>query len=144
MLDRLGWTGWRVDVRDDLGKGPCGSALAMNGDGSRSIEGTLLADEHRLIVTPSPRRSTLDLLDGPGIRVTDATGERCYSVEGVERLVRDRLPAGGRTLTFTLDSRPDYVDIMGGRGERLDEGCAVIAGMGPTADDRGIEVEIWR
>jgi hypothetical protein len=144
VLDRLGWTGWTVEVRDDLGRGPCGAALAMNGDGSRSIEGTLLPDERHLIVTPNPRRSTLDLLDGPGIRVTDASGERCYSIEGVERLVRDRLPAGGRTLTFTLGSRPDYVDIEGGRGERLDEGCAVIASMGPTADDRGIEVEIWR
>ena len=42
MLDRLGWTGWRVDVRDDLGRGPCGRALACNGDGSQSIEGSLL------------------------------------------------------------------------------------------------------
>lgn len=145
VLDRRGWAGWSVDVRDDLDEGPCGSALAMNGDGSRSIEGTLLPDERNLIVTPSPRRSTLDLLyGGPGVRVMDATGERCYSVESVEQLVRDRLPADGRTLTFTTGSRPAETGIMGARGRRLDEGCAVIVGFAPTADDRGIEVEIWR
>jgi hypothetical protein len=145
VLDRLGWAGWSAEVRDDLGEGPCGAALAMNGDGSRSIEGTLLPDEHHLIVTPSARRSTLDLLyGGPGGRVMDATGERCYSVEGIEQLVRDRLPAGDRTLSFSLGSLPPEREIEPPRGDRLKEGCAVIVGMAPTADDRGIKVEIWR
>jgi len=144
VLDRLGWTGWRVKVRDDLGSGPCGSALGYNGDGSRSIEGTMLADERRLVVTPGPRRSTLDLLDGPGVRVMDASGARCYTVDGIERLVRDRLPAGGRTLTFTTGSRPEGTGIVGARGDRLDEGCAIIVGFMPTPDDRGIVVEVWR
>jgi hypothetical protein len=144
LLERLGWTGWRVEVRDDLGEGPCGSALAMNGDGSRSIEGSLLHDERRLIVTPGPRRSTLDLLTGPGVRVMDATGERCYSVADVEQLVRDRLPSGERTLTFTTSSLPARAEIADKRGKRLAEGCAVIVGFAPTPDDRGIVVEIWR
>jgi len=144
VLDRLGWTGWRVEVRDDLGEGPCGSALGYNGDGSQSIEGSLLADGRRLIVSPSPRRSTLELLGGPGIRVMDASGDRCYSVEGIERLVRDRLPAGGRRLSFTTGSRPPGTGIVGARGDRLDEGCAIIVGFMPTPDDRGIVVEIWR
>jgi hypothetical protein len=144
VLDRLGWTGWRVEVRNDLGRGPCGSALGYNGDGSRSIEGSMLADERRLIVTPTPRRSTLDLLDGPGIRVMDASGERCYSVDGIERLVRDRLPAGDRRLRFTTGSRPPGTGIVGARGDRLDEGCAIIVGFMPTPDDRGIVVEVWR
>jgi hypothetical protein len=140
-LDRLDWSGWRVEVREDLGEGPCGSALAMGGDGSRSIEGTLI-DNH-LIVTPGPRRSTLDLIEGPGVRLMDATGERCYSVEGIEQLVRERLPAGGRTLTFTTTPPTPGAGISGARGERLAEGCAVIVGFGPTDDDRGIEVAIW-
>ena len=144
VLDRLGWAGWRAKVRDDLGKGPCGSALGYNGDGSRSIEGTMIADERYLIVMPGPRRSTLDLLDGPGVRVMDASGDRCYDVEGIKRLVRERLPAGGRTLSFHLGTLPEGTGIMGARGERLDEGCAIIVGFMPTPDDRGIVVEIWR
>ena len=143
VLDRLGWTGWSVQVRDDLGSGPCGSALGYNGDGSSSIEGSLLADEHKLIVTPGPRRSTLDLLDRQGVRLMDASGERCYSVDGIERLVRDRLPAGGRTLSFTTSTRPAGTGIVGARGDRLDEGCAIIVGFMPAPDDRGIVVEIW-
>jgi hypothetical protein len=91
-----------------------------------------------------PRRSTLDLIDGPGVRVMDASGDRCYSVEGIERLVRDRLPAGGRELRFTTGSRPAGTGIVGARGDRLDEGCAIIVGLMPTPDDRGIVVEIWR
>jgi hypothetical protein len=144
VLDRLGWAGWRIEVRDDLGSGPCGTALGYNGDGSRSIEGSMLADERRLIVTPGPRRSTLDLIDGPGVRVMEASAERCYTVDGIERLVRDQLPAGGRTLRFTTGSRPAGTGIVGARGKRLDEGCAIIVGFMPTPDDRGIVVEIWR
>ncbi len=146
VLDRLGWTGWRVEVRDDLGRGPCGSALAMGGDGSRSIDGSLAQDAHHLIVTPGPSRSTLDLLftpASPAVRVMDASGERCYSVAGLEQLVHDRLPAGDRALTFTVGSRPAETDIVGPRGDRLDEGCAVIVGFVPSGDDLGIEVEIW-
>ena len=144
VLDRLGWTGWRAVVRHDLGSGPCGTALGYSGDGSRSIEGSLLADERRLIVTPGPRASTLELIEGPGVRVMDASGERCYSVDGLERLVRDRLPAGGRALTFATSARPAGTGIVGARGDRLDEGCAIIVGFMPTPDDRGIVVEIWR
>ena len=143
VLDRLGWTGWRVEIRDDLGSGPCGSALGYGGDGSRSIEGSLLADERHLIVTPGPRTSTRELLDGPGVRVMDASGDRCYDVDGIKQLVRDRLPAGGRTLRFDLGTRPEGTGIMGARGDRLDEGCAIIVGFMPAPDDRGIVVEIW-
>ena len=142
VLDRLRWTGWRVDVREDLGEGPCGSALGYGGDGSRAIEGSL-TEQHRLIVTPGPRRSTLDLLDRHSVRLMDATGERCYDLEGIEQLVRDRLPVSGRTLSFTTSSRPSGTGLVGERGERLDEGCAVIVGLMPTPDDRGIVVEIW-
>jgi hypothetical protein len=33
--------------------------------------------------------------------------------------------------------------LDGPRGQRLDEGCAVIAWFSPTADDRAISVEVW-
>ncbi len=141
-LDRLGWAGWRVQVRDDLGDGPCGAALALDGDGSRSIEGALLTDKRRLIVTPAPRRSTLDLIDGAGLRLMDASGERCFGVDDLERLARERLR--GRALTFRTRSKLSDVEVMGPRGDRLAEGCAVIVGLAPTADDRAIVVEVWR
>jgi hypothetical protein len=144
VLDRTGWAGWRAKVRHDLGKGPCGAALGYNGDGSRTIEGTMIADERYLIVMPSPRRSTLDLLDGPGVRVMDASGDRCYDVDGIKQLVRDRLPAGGRHLSFHLGTLPEGTGIMGARGDRIAEGCAIIVGFMPTPDDRGIVVEVWR
>ncbi len=143
VLDRLRWTGWRVVVREDLGEGPCGSALGYGGDGSRTIEGSL-TDQHRLIVMAGPRRSTLDLLDRHGVLLMDASGERCFDVEGIERLARDRLPVSGRTLSFSTSAPEPGTGLVGPRGKRLAQGCAVIVGLAPTPDDRGIVVEVWR
>jgi hypothetical protein len=146
VLDRLGWTGWRVDVRGNLDRGPCGSALAFAGDGSESIEGSL-TEEHRLVVTPSPSRSTIELLyraDSPAISLMDATGERCYTVAGVQELARRRLAEAGRPLTFTESSLIGGAEIADARGDRLEEGCAVIDDVRPTPDDRGLVVGIVR
>ena len=135
VLDRLGWAGWRAHVRDDLGRGPCGSALGYNGDGSRSIEGTMIADERYLIVMPGPRRSTLDLLDGPGVRVMDASGDRCYDVEGVKQLVRDRLPAGGRRAELQHGHPP---------GRHRHHGRARRSARGGLRDHRGLHADARR
>ena len=51
---------------------------------------------------------------------------------------------GCRTLSFSLGTRPEGTGIMGARGRRLDDGCAIIVGLTATPDDRGIVVEIWR
>ena len=47
-----------------------------------------------------------DLLDRPGVLVMDASGERCYDVEGVEATrPRPARPIAGRTLSFS-DGEP--------------------------------------
>jgi hypothetical protein len=49
----------------------------------------------------------------------------------------------GRPLTFTVGSKPAATDIAGPRGDRLDEGCAIIVGVATTPEG-GILVELWR
>lgn len=147
LLDRTpGWSGWRTWLRLDVESGPCGSVTSIGGDGSRTIEGSLDADGHRVMVFGSPSRSTIELLntpEGPGNRLIDASGERCYTIAGLHDLARRRLGETGRTLTFSAVTADENVEIMDARGRRLKEGCAVIVGLAPTPDDRGIVVELW-
>lgn len=146
LLDDGGWTGWRTEVRSDLATGPCGSVTTMGGNGTRSIEGTLDPREKLVIIIPEPPRALMNLLyapDGIAAPTMDATGRRCYTVEGAQALARRRLAEAGLPLTFTVGSKPAETDIAGPRGDRLDEGCAIIVNIGTAPEDR-LRVEIWR
>ena len=146
LLERSGWTGWRARLRLDVEDGPCGTVSSPGGDGRRTVEGALDVQDRRVMVFGTSSRALTDLLHGPhGIAgpAMDASGERCYTVEGVQALARLRLAEARRPLSFTTGTRPAETDIAGERGDRLDQGCAVIVGISPTPDDR-ILVEIWR
>ena len=146
LLERSGWLGWRTRLRLDVEDGPCGTVSSLGGDGSRTVEGSLDVEDRRVMVFGAASRTLTDLLYGPhGIAspAADASGERCYTVEGVRELARRRLAEAGRPLTFTTGSRPAETEIVGERGDRLDEGCAVIVGVSPTPDDR-ILVVVWK
>jgi hypothetical protein len=146
LLDDGGWTGWRTKVRSDLASGPCGTVTAMGGDGRRTIDGMLDSREKVVIVIPEPPRALTDLLyarDGIAAPTMDATGERCYTVEGAQELARRKLAQAKLPLAFTVGSKPPDTEITGPRGERLDDGCAIIVGIG-TTEEGAIRVEIWR
>jgi hypothetical protein len=145
LLDRTpGWEGWHTWLRLDVEDGPCGSVSGMGGDGSRSIEGALDADGHRVMVFGGAARSTTDLLyDGDGAlapAIEDASGERCYTTAGLEAMARERLSRTGRAVSFRT-GRITGVPI-GPRAQRMREGCAIVYGVGPAADGYGIVVEI--
>jgi hypothetical protein len=146
LLARSGWSGWRTELRLDVEDGPCGTVSNPGGAGQRTIEGSLDVDNRRVMVFGTISRSLADLLFGPqGISgpTMDASGERCYTVEGAQELARRLLVDTGRPLTFTTGSIPAASELTGERGKRLAEGCAVIVGISPTADDQ-LLVEIWR
>jgi hypothetical protein len=147
LLDRTpGWEGWKVDVREDLAEGSCGSVTMPGGDGSRSIDGALLADERTVIVVGTLPRALEDLLyssDGVVGQLQDASGERCYDVASLEELARQRLAQVGLPLTFSVEAANPDVEIMGGQGDRLAEGCAVIVGVATKDGGRELTVEIW-
>lgn len=147
LLDRSpGWDGWRTTVDESMDEGPCGTVTLPGGDGSRSIDGALDTEARLVRVSLGPSRSTIELLlmpDAPGNRLLDASGERCYTAEDLQQLAHDRLDRFGRPLTFETRRHPDDMEVADPRGRRLEEGCAIIVGVAPTPDDRGIVVEIW-
>ena len=147
LLDRTpGWEGWKVDVREDLAEGPCGSVTMPGGDGQRSIDGALSAEGRRVIVAGTLPRALENLLysaDGLVGRLTDASGERCYDVAGLEDLARQVLAAADRPLTFSVTPPRPESEIAGPQGDRLAEGCAVIVGVSTKDGGRELVVEIW-
>jgi hypothetical protein len=142
LLDRSGWTGWKTWLRLDLDRGPCGSVTGVGGDGSRTIEGALDTEGRRVIVSPSATPALVKLLyeDNLGGRLMDASGARCYTRATLEAMVGERLARTGRSVRYeAFSSEGEPYDA---RGRRLREGCAVIAGVRPDSDGRGIVVEV--
>jgi hypothetical protein len=141
LLDRSGWTGWHTWLRLDIEDGPCGTVSSQGGDGRRTIEGSLDTDGHRVMVVGEAARSTMDLLysgaGGLAPRLEDASGERCYTPSGLEAMARERTD---RHLRFTTGTATG--ELMGRRGQRLREGCAVIIDVVPARDGYGIVVTI--
>ena len=148
LLDRSGWTGWTTWLRLDASPGPCGSVSSLGGSGRRSIAGALDEAGHRVMVVGGPPRSTDDLLHGPGRlapTLQDASGERCYRPDELAEQVRRRVAAAAPDRSVTLVQRVDAgLELRDARGLRLDQGCAVVVGVGPAADGHDLVVEIVR
>ena len=142
LLDRSGWTGWKTWLRLDLDSGPCGAVTGVGGDGSRTIEGALDTDGRRVMVTRSATPALMKLLyeDNLGGELMDASGTRCHTRASLETLVQERVAPTGRSVTFeAFEGAGEPYDA---RGRRLRDGCAIIGGVRPAADGRGIVVEV--
>lgn len=144
LLDRSpGWFGWRVWLRSDLDRGPCGAVTMPGGDGSRTIEGALDPQGHRVQVFPTAARSTTELLYGGGglaPHLQDASGARCYTRSALERLVRRRIVPTDRALMIT--TKRVTGELSGARGRRLNDGCAIVSEVYAATDGYGIVVAI--
>jgi hypothetical protein len=57
--------------------------------------------------------------------LAEESGARCYTVEGLEALVRQRVAPTGRRVTFKVGDA-----LGGGTGTRA-AGCAVVEKVGP-------------
>jgi hypothetical protein len=147
LLERTpGWEGWKVDVREDLAEGRCGSVTMPGGDGSRSIDGALDAEKHTVIVYGALPRELFALLyspDGLSGQLMDASGERCYTVPELEDLARQRLARAQLPIAFEIGERKPGVEIIDAREARLDAGCAVIVSVSAPSDGRELVVGIW-
>lgn len=149
LLARTGWTGWRAMVRAN-DAAPCGRILQRGGTAELSLGGALLADVRRLEVKGGPPRSLDNELFGErslGVRLMDASGERCYTVAGLREMARRELAVTSRPISFKLGRLPAGTGIESPRGDRYAEGCAISVGAYPVYPERGVvgvEVEIWR
>jgi hypothetical protein len=142
LLDRMpAWRGYRARVDTTMQEGPCGSVTHPDGMGGRSIDGMVDTHKHEVIVTANAARSTLDLLDSPGLTgLVDESAARCYDDAGAEALARQRLESPKHTVTVQFEHFDgESVEPL---QSRIDEGCSVIAGFGTTGDAYGIRVVI--
>ena len=65
----------------------------------------------------------------PGVRPFDTSGERCFTVDGLEQRVRETLTRAGVgvPIRFTVEPLQPNTGIADARGDRYAEGCTVYA-----------------
>ncbi len=145
LLERQGWAGWRVEVGPDRAGYPCGQITSPSGDGSRSIVGVLDTDGQKVLVSHGLPRSLTRELYGPGgdgiggavAAAIKASGERCHTPAGLMRLARAELSSLDPSLTFPRQSLPQGSALADARGDRYEEGCAVIGDIGASMGPAG-------
>jgi hypothetical protein len=146
LLRRSGWDGWRVWLRDDF-PGPCGAVSGLQGDGSRSIAGSLDYDGRRVMVFGAAHRSTETLVwgrHGVSASLSRMSLRRCYTPGALRRAVRRRLARTHRHVAFTstvYKPQPN-MEIDPADRARLDAGCTIARTAYPAADGLGIVVEL--
>jgi hypothetical protein len=147
LLDRSGWTGWTTRLRLDAQQGPCGSVSGIGGSPERTLSGSIDYQARQVDVFGAARRSTEDLLYGPGRlapALMDESGERCFSLEELRDHVRRRVAATGRSVAFEVGRLPAGQELDGARGQRYQGGCAIVATVAPAGNGRDLIVEIWQ
>jgi hypothetical protein len=145
LLDEQGWAGWKTELQSPL-DGPCATVSLLDGSGRRSIQGSLDATRHVVIVSGSAARSTMSLLYGArglAAAIENESGSRCFTVDRLTALVRARAAAVGRTATVQLDPPlPSTVTLADARGALYDAGCAIVTDVRPAAGGRNFVATI--
>jgi hypothetical protein len=133
MLRSGGWPGWRAVVRG--GRGPCGRVSAPNGSKLLGSIGSSVDAVRRTIAIRG--RATIELeqliygADSPGVSLFDSSGERCFTVTGLEQHVREVLARVQVPIRFTVHRMPPNQGTEPPRGDRYAEGCAIYVGAHP-------------
>ncbi|MEA2330441.1 MAG: hypothetical protein QOH58_579 [Thermoleophilaceae bacterium] len=148
LLRRTGWSGWRAVARPG-GGGPCGRILQPGGSPDLSLAGGLGVADRELSVMGGPPRSLDRRLYGRSslaVALMDASGERCFTVAGLQAHARRVLAVTGRPVRFRIGRLPANTGVVAPRGDRYEQGCAIAVGAAPVYPSPGevaVEVEIW-
>jgi hypothetical protein len=143
-LHARGWVRWRAIARG--GEGPCGRVSLATGssivgsiagavDGARrtiAVQGRAPLGLERMLLQPG----------SPGERLFGTSGARCFTVARLERHIRHVLGPARTPIRFRVTSMRDFVELMGPRGARYAEGCAVFAAAGTAFPGGHVEVVI--
>jgi hypothetical protein len=148
-LASLGFTGWHAVVQTTPpGSGQiAGACGAYPGSGVAISDpaSALNADNHTVMIVPGVSRTidhVLTTVEQPLLR---ASGRRCYSLRGLEKMIAARLAsAGGRGLAvrFAVSQEQRGTQAMFGRQHFYDEGCAITTSVGTAVDGRSFVAEL--
>ena len=129
-LRRRGWTDWRAVAAG--GDGPCGRVSVPTGSSLVGAIGPAVDATHRTIQVRGRASLELELAlsepDSPGMRPYDTSGERCFTLAGLEEHVRRMLAPTKAPIHFRIGSLHSYAEVTGPRGDRYAEGCAIYEG----------------
>jgi hypothetical protein len=143
-LHRRGWPRWHAVPAG--GDGPCGRVSVPTGSTIVGSIGPAVDASRRTIAVKGRPPLALELAlfepGSPGGRLFDTSGERCFTVSGLERHVRAVFTPLRRPVDFRLRSLPEFVGISGPRGKRYEEGCAIYEGAHIDYRDGRIEVVV--
>jgi hypothetical protein len=141
-LRRRGFADWRAAV--DGRKGPCGRVSVPTGS---SVVGSLAGAvdaTHRTVNVRGEAPLDLELIlsqpGSPGVRLFDSSGERCFTLAGLEEHVRRALAVTDVPIRFRHRSLQSFVEVAPPRGDRYAEGCAIYEGASFEYPDGRIEI----
>jgi hypothetical protein len=163
LLDASGFSRWKTWTRQDMSPAPCGmvSERSDYADGStrRSIAAAVDREGGRIMVFPTPPRSAVEKAEALSRVLFDASGARCWPLDGLKDEVRRRASAVGFTVRIAVYPTPGFVQRIDGveqrvadpgiaiaddtgRGARYEAGCAIVTGVGADDDGRSVAVEL--
>jgi hypothetical protein len=147
-LRARGWSGWRAVVAG--GRGPCGRVSVPTGSSLLGSIGPGVDATARTIGVTGRAPVELELMlydtGSPGSRLFDVTGERCFTLSGLEAHILEALSPAGVPIRFKRGSMPADSGVEAPRGDRYAEGCAIFIGAAPAFPGGRTEIvaEIWQ
>jgi hypothetical protein len=143
-----GWQDWRAVAAG--GRGPCGRVSVPSGAELLGGIGSAVDASARTIAVKGRASLHVELVvygpDSPGVRLFDSSGERCFTMAGLERHARSVLALAGVPIRFRHGSMPPDQGIEQPRGKRYAEGCAIYVGAHPAflGGRTVVVVELWQ
>ena len=132
------------------GAGPCGRVSVPTGSSILGSVGPSVDATARTIGVKGRAPIELELMlydtGSPGSRLFDVSGERCFTLAGLEAHVRDALAPARVPIRVKRGSMPPDTGVEAPRGTRYAEGCAIFIGATPAFPDGRTEIvaEIWQ
>jgi hypothetical protein len=155
-LDTLDFRGWHVEISRPAGdtRAPAWRCAQYPASGLRYSDAASAvsydySDRSRIVAVVSGPSRQVDRANQAINRrnLYERTGARCYSLSGIQALVRGAVLAtfGARTpVTFAAAAAPRATGALGlGRQARYAAGCAILVGYGPTPHG-GFQAQIWQ
>jgi hypothetical protein len=149
-LRARGFGEWRAV--DAGGQGPCGRVSVPSGSALLGSIGPAVDATTRTIGVKGRASLDVELVlygpDSPGVRLFDSSGERCFTMAGLEGHVRSALAPAGVPIRFRHGSMPPDTGIGDdtGRRERYAQGCAIFVAAQPVfqAGRTLVVAELWQ
>jgi hypothetical protein len=132
ILDRLGWSGWRVrttttarEQADVIGAGDC-ALLPVGDNGQPDVRAALDPDHHLLSFDLGPPPALARRLQSLAVSIESSTASRCWTDDALRAYVTNRLARYGLAAAF--DIAAGEVNALSDAGQQAlyEHGCPLV------------------